>query len=145
MKDTVEFLRNQANTDEEAGTLYSHELLRTAANEIEYLREQLATEIRNKQEFERDWLECCDLTKKYRKDAQRYSWLVLKMQEACNGNDLEMGNLVIGCSMQYEYRKERCVLGLIRWIDVRDEPLNLDAAIDTAMQQTEDLPMACGC
>ena len=66
-------------------------------------------------------------------DASRYRWLVSKLQEAYDGNDLEIGDLVVGCSMQYGHRNERCVMGVIRWIDARDEPLNLDAAIDAAM------------
>lgn len=72
------------------------------------------------------------------RDAARYRWLVAKLQEAYDSNDLEIGDLVVGCSMQYGHRNERCVMGLIRWIDARDEPLNLDAAIDAAMK-----PNAC--
>ena len=64
--------------------------------------------------------------------AARYRWLVAKLREAYDGNNLEIGDFVIGCSMRYSNRKERCVMGMIRWIDARDEPLNLNAAIDAA-------------
>ena len=46
-----------------------------AADEIEFLRAQLAKETKNKKEFERDWLECCVTAEKYRKEAKRYQWL----------------------------------------------------------------------
>lgn len=70
------------------------------------------------------------------RDAARYRWLIARLQDAYDGSDLEIGDLVVGCSMQYGHRNERCVMGLIRWIDARDEPLNLDAAIDAAMLTT---------
>jgi len=66
-------------------------------------------------------------------DAMRYRWLVAKLQEAYCGNDLEIADLSISCHMEYGCRNARRVQGVIRWLDVRDEPLNLDAAIDAAM------------
>lgn len=41
MKDIVEELRQQAESDEHAGTLYSHVVARRAADEIERLRREL--------------------------------------------------------------------------------------------------------
>jgi len=69
-------------------------------------------------------------------DAARYRWLIAQLQAAYDSNDFEIGDMTIGCSMQYGHRSERCVMGLIRWIDERDAPLNLDAAIDAAMTMT---------
>ena len=67
-------------------------------------------------------------------DAARYRWLVAQLQTAYGGNDLEIGDITIGCCMQYARKSERRVLGTIIWIDERDEPLNLDTAIDEAMR-----------
>ena len=73
--DLVDKLRRQAAHDMDVGTLYSHVVDNEAADEIEFLRAQLAKETKNKKEFERDWLECCVTAEKYRKEAKRYQWL----------------------------------------------------------------------
>ena len=52
--DIIDKLRRQAAHDMAAGTLYSHIVDNEAADEIEFLREQLAKETKNKKEFERD-------------------------------------------------------------------------------------------
>lgn len=41
MNNIVDRLREQAASDEQAGTLYAHELLKEAANEIELLQTEL--------------------------------------------------------------------------------------------------------
>ncbi len=73
--DIIDKLRRQAALDMAVGTLYSHVVDNEAADEIEFLRAQLAKEIKNKEEFERDWLECCVTSEKHRKEAMRYRWL----------------------------------------------------------------------
>lgn len=69
-------------------------------------------------------------------ESARYQWLKDRLQEAYDGNDLETGDMATRCSMVYGRRNERCVEGFIRWIDIRDEPLNLDAAVDAEMTRS---------
>lgn len=68
-----------------------------------------------------------------RTDAERYCWLIDQLQKAYDGNDLEVGDMIVGCNMIWGRRNERRVSGAIHWSDARDEPLNLSAAIDAAM------------
>lgn len=85
-----------------------------------------------------------------RSDAERYRWLIDRLQKAYDGNDLEIGDMIVGCSMIYARRNERRVSGAIHWSDERDEPLNLSAAIDAAMAESSNAqvtgrpPAECG-
>lgn len=67
-------------------------------------------------------------------DAARYRWMLEKFQAAYDANDIEINDMVVGCQMLYGCRNERRVQGILHWLDVRDEPLNLSAAIDAAMK-----------
>ena len=70
-----------------------------------------------------------------RKDVARYRWLLEMLQAAYDGdtnNDFDA--VTVFCSMQYGRHDHRRVEAYITWADMRDEPLNLSAAIDAAME-----------
>jgi len=70
----------------------------------------------------------------YKKDAERYRKLIALLQEAYDGNAIELENsFIVDCSMLSGYKTERRVQAVLGWSDTRDEPLNLDAAIDRAI------------
>lgn len=71
------------------------------------------------------------------RDAARYRWLVERLQAAYDGdtND-DFDVLTVFCRMQWGHRDQRRVEAYITWTDVRDEPLDIGAAIDAAMQMT---------
>ena len=71
------------------------------------------------------------------RDAARFRWLLARLQAAYDGdtND-DFDALTVFCSMQWGHREQRRVEAYITWTDVRDEPLDLGAAIDAAMQMT---------
>ena len=68
-------------------------------------------------------------------DAKRFRWLKKQLQAAYDGNGIEFvdSRFSIFCSMIYGRKDERMLEAHIRFIDERDEPVNIDAAIDAAM------------
>ena len=74
----------------------------------------------------------------YKRDAERYRKLIALLQEAYDGNAIELENsFIVDCSMVSGYKTERRVQAVLGWADIRDEPLNLDAAIDAAMEKVK--------
>ena len=74
----------------------------------------------------------------YQQDAERYRKLIALLQEAYDGNVIELENsFIVDCSMVSGYKTERRVQAVLGWADIRDEPLNLDAAIDAAMEKVK--------
>lgn len=67
-------------------------------------------------------------------DAERYRWLLKKLQERYDGETSEDYDFDVTCSMLYGRKEVRRVQAMINWHDVRDEQLNLSAAIDQAMK-----------
>jgi len=70
-----------------------------------------------------------------RADAERYRWLIQKMQASYEGDAADDYELTVTCSMLFGRKEVRRVQAEISWFDERDEDLNLSAAIDRAMKQ----------
>ena len=67
-----------------------------------------------------------------RVDAARFQKLCAIFQGAYDGDPFESEPLDVYCHMQSGWRDERQVRAELRWKDVRDEALNLGAALDAA-------------
>lgn len=70
------------------------------------------------------------------RDAERYRWLLKKMQASYDGEDSEDYEATVTCSMLFGRKEVRRMQAEISWFDEKDEPLNLSAAIDSAMKET---------
>lgn len=70
-----------------------------------------------------------------RRDAQRFRTLSLLLQKAYDGDTFESEPLDVYCRMQSGWRDERQVQAELRWKDVRDESLDLGAALDAVKDQ----------
>ncbi len=77
-------------------------------------------------------------------DARRYRWLVTMFQAAYDGNDLEIGDMIVGCQMNWGRRNERRMAGVVHWTDERGAPLGLSAAIDMAMALSSNATLTRG-
>lgn len=66
-----------------------------------------------------------------KKDAERFRKLSALLKNAYDsGNGVESEPLQVYCSMESGFRNLRTVRAELRWIDKRDEPLSLAAALD---------------
>ncbi len=68
-----------------------------------------------------------------RADAERYRWLMKRMQEVYDGANYENDGFNLDCHMIFGRKEVRRMSAEISWFDERDEDLNLGAAIDRAM------------
>jgi antitoxin component of MazEF toxin-antitoxin module len=63
-------------------------------------------------------------------DAQRFRKLCALLQQAYDGEAVELDGLTVYCSMKSGWRNERTVGAELIWKDERDEPLDLASALD---------------
>lgn len=107
---------------------------------IRLAKEAGGWEVDNKMAFYPEYLERFAhlVAAEYKQDAERYRKLIALLQEAYDGNVIELENsFIVDCSMVSGYKTERRVQAVLGWADTRDEPLNLDAAIDAAMEKVK--------
>lgn len=74
-----------------------------------------------------------------RKDAERYRYLIAKLQQAYDGDYFETDIMSLYCHMTSQYKGERVVRAEITWRDKADELIGLSEAIDHA-RRIEDKP-----
>lgn len=65
-------------------------------------------------------------------DAERYCWLITKIQQVYDGDYFETDLMGIYCHMRSQFKGDRVVRAEITWRDKTDEPIGLSAAIDHA-------------
>ena len=67
-----------------------------------------------------------------RDDAERYRYLITKLQQVYDGDYFETDLMNLYCHMPSQYKGERVVRAEITWRDKADEPIGLSEAIDQA-------------
>lgn len=67
-----------------------------------------------------------------REDAERYRYLITKLQQVYDGDYFETDLMSLYCHMPSQFKGDRVVRAEITWRDKTDEPIGLSAAIDHA-------------
>jgi len=67
-----------------------------------------------------------------REDAERYRYLVTKLQQAYDGDYIEIGPMSLYCHMQSQFKGDRVIRAEITWGDETGESIGLSEAIDHA-------------
>lgn len=67
-----------------------------------------------------------------REDAERYRYLITKLQQVYDGDYFETALMRLYCHMTSQFKGDRVVRAEITWRDKTDEPIGLSAAIDHA-------------
>lgn len=73
-----------------------------------------------------------------REDAERYRYLISKLQQVYDGDYFETDLMSLYCHMPSQYKGERTVRAEITWRDKTDEPIGLSEAIDHARRAEGD-------
>ena len=73
-----------------------------------------------------------------KEDAERYHWLLDKLQNSYDGEDFESDSISIYSRMASQCKGARTVKAEIFWRDKTDEPIGLSEAIDHARRIEEN-------
>lgn len=65
-----------------------------------------------------------------KRDAERFRLLMSLMQQAYDGEPIELDGLTAYCGMESGWKGRRNVKAELRWEDARDEPLGLAGVLD---------------
>lgn len=77
------------------------------------------------------------LQSQYQEDAERYRYLVTKLQQAYDGDYIEIGPMSLYCYTQSQFKGDRVIRAEITWGDETGESIGLSEAIDHAKRIAE--------
>lgn len=72
------------------------------------------------------------LPSQYQEDAERYRYLITKLQQSYDGDYIEIDPMSLYCHMQSQFKGDRVIRAEITWGSETGEPIGLSEAIDHA-------------